>query len=52
MDKLKKTKSLSVRVDETLFKKLDRFCYDTERSKGYHVSKALDSYLRKAKETA
>jgi len=52
MDKPKKTESLSVRVDETLFKKLDKLCYDTERSKGYHVSKALDSYLRKAKEIA
>jgi len=42
----KKTEMLSLRIEQDLFRRFDRLCMDTERSRGYHVTKALEAYLR------
>jgi len=42
----KKTEMLSLRIEQDLFRRFDKLCMDTERSRGYHVAKALEAYLK------
>ncbi|MBN1542446.1 ribbon-helix-helix protein, CopG family [candidate division KSB1 bacterium] len=38
--------TLSLRVPEELAAELDRIAKETERSKSFHVQKAIESYLK------
>jgi RHH-type transcriptional regulator, rel operon repressor / antitoxin RelB len=39
------SKALSIRISDRLAQELDSISKDTERSRSYHVQKALEAYL-------